>query len=85
MKTIILALALALSLTACGQIDTAINDFKSSTGLLERDVTLYANDGHVIKQWKTSNQIEYVGPVAQFIDDNGTNVRISGTFLIEGK
>jgi hypothetical protein len=81
----LLLISTFLLLTACGEVDNVVNDFKSSTGLLDRIVTLYANDGHVIKTWNTTNLIEYNGPVAAFVDKQGTNVRVSGTFIVEGK
>ena len=84
MKRLALA-AVILSLTACGKIDTAINSFESATGMLDRTVTLYAADGKVIKSWETTNSIDYVGPVAGFIDNKGNNVRVSGTFIVESK
>lgn len=84
MKKILLALAV-VSLVGCGQVDAVKNDFKSMTGQLARTVTLYAADGRVIKAWQTTNQIRYAGPVAAFIDNDGINVRVSGTFVIEGK
>jgi hypothetical protein len=51
---------------------------------LDRVVTLYANDGSVIKQYKGRFQVEVVGSTARFIAD-GRAVTISGTFLIEEK
>lgn len=87
-KTIRLAVvfaAVAVALSGCGRIDSAVNGFKSATGMLERTVTLYNSNGQVIKSWVTDNQIEYAGPVAGFIAKDGTNVRVSGTFVIEGK
>ena len=81
----LLLISIFLLLTACGEVDNVVNDVKSSTGLLDRIVTLYANDGHVIKTWNTTNLIEYNGPVAAFVDKQGTNVRVSGTFIVEGK
>jgi hypothetical protein len=81
----ILVIASILLLTACGKVDNFVNGVKSATGNLDRTVTLYNETGGVIKSWKTSNTVEYVGPVAGFIDKDGTNVRVSGTFIIEGK
>ena len=84
MKNLLL-ISIFLLLTACGEVDNVVNDVKSSTGLLNRTITLYANDGHVIKLWNTTNLIEYNGPVAAFVDKQGTNVRVSGTFIVESK
>lgn len=59
--------------------------YKAHAGLLERTVTLYDANGKVIKEWKTDNEIEYRGSVAAFIAKDGTNVRVAGTFVVEGK
>ncbi len=85
MKKLIALAVVALSLTACGQIEGTVNSFKSATGMLERKVTLYNANGTEIKSWVTDNTIEYQGSVAAFIAKDGTNVRISGTFIVEGK
>lgn len=79
------ALATCVGLTGCGQLDSAVDKFKSSTGMLHRTITVYAADGSVIKKYETDNQVEYAGSVAMFVDTNGLNVRVSGTFIIEGK
>ena len=81
----LLVVAAVLLLTGCGEWDNFTNSIESSIGSLSRDVTLYNNNGQVIKSWHTNNAIEYQGPIAGFIDDKGNNVRISGTFVIEGK
>ena len=85
MKKIIAICAVVLATSGCGKIDSAIQNVESAAGMLNRTVTLYANDGHVIKSWETTDQISYGGPVAKFVDKNGVNVRVSGTFIIEGK
>jgi hypothetical protein len=49
-------------------------------------VTLYDANGKPIKTWQTNNTVVGgAGPTVEFIDKNGVNVRISGTFIIEGK
>ena len=78
-------IAISIAIPACGRIDNEINNFKSTVGMLDRTVTLYAADGRVIKTWQTRNQIEYQGPVVAFVDRTNTNVRVSGTIVIEGK
>lgn len=84
MKTIIAAIAL-LAITGCGRVENVWTSVKSYTGTIDRTITLYDANGKVIKQWQTDNEAEYYGPVAGFVDKNGTTVRISGTFVIEGK
>jgi hypothetical protein len=85
MKNILIMSLISVSLVGCGRVDSFVNSVKSSTGGLERTVTLYSANGQVIKSWKTDNSIDYVGSVAGFIAKDGTNVRVSGTFVIEGK
>jgi hypothetical protein len=83
-KLFALAIA-ALVLSGCGRIDGVVNSWKSYSGLLERTVTLYDANGKVIKSWVTDNEITYQGPVAGFVAKDGTNVRVAGTIVIEGK
>lgn len=85
MKKLLLVSLLTVFLVGCGRIDTIFNKVKSTTGFLERTVTLYDANGKIIKSWETTNSIDYAGPAAGFIDKNGLNVRISGAFVIEGK
>jgi hypothetical protein len=49
---------------------------------LDRTITLYANDGKVIKSWKGRVQVELEGGAARFIL-HGKAVTISGTYVIE--
>ena len=85
MKKILLMSLIAVSLVGCGKIDSMTNKFKSAAGLLDRTITLYDANGKVIKSWNTKNIIVYSGTGAGFVDNNGLNVEISGTFVIEGK
>ena len=82
MKKIAL-IGMLIALTGCGRVDTIVNNFESATGLLTRQVTLYNANGQVIKSWVTKNQIDYAGSIVKFIDAKGTNVRVSGTVIIE--
>ena len=82
---IVLALAAVLSTTGCGRLDNKWSSAKSFLGAISRDVTLYNCTGVPIKHWHTTNEIQYEGPVAKFIDDQGNTVRISGTIIIEGR
>jgi hypothetical protein len=84
MKTII-AVAIILTATGCGRVENFWSGVKSYTGTIDRTVILYNANGQPIKQWNTNNEIEYSGPVAKFIDKEGSTVRISGTFVVEGK
>ncbi len=50
---------------------------------LKRVVILYDNNGKIIKQWKGRFKIEIQGNFLSFIDDNGKEVKISGTVLVQ--
>jgi hypothetical protein len=76
---------IVVALTGCGRVENMLTGVKSYAGFIERDVVLYSASGTPIKSWKTNNEIDYDGPVAKFVDKNGNTVRISGTFIIEGK
>ena len=85
MKKVLIAGLIAVALTGCGRVENMWTGVKSYTGFTERDVVLYSASGTPIKSWKTNNEIEYDGPVAKFVDKNGNTIRISGTFIVEGK
>ena len=56
----------------------------SSTIGLDRTITLYANDGSVIKHWTGRVQVETEGGFPRFIVD-GKVIFLNGTFVIEEK
>ncbi len=81
----LLVSVIALGSVSCGRVETMVNKAEGYLGLLNRTVTLYDANGKAIKSWNTSNEITYQGPAVQFVDKDGLNVRIGGTFIIEGK
>jgi hypothetical protein len=85
MKLILAVLAASIVTVGCGRVESMWSGLKSYTGTMDRTVVLYTDTGQVLGKWETDNQIEYQGPVAGFIDKKGNTVRISGTFIIEGK
>ena len=86
MKKTIFAIAAASVLFAgCGRVETVVNKAEGYLGMLSRTVTLYDATGKPIKSWTTNNEIVYQGPAVAFVDKDGLNVRIGGTFIIEGK
>jgi uncharacterized lipoprotein YehR (DUF1307 family) len=85
MKKMLLAVFVVIALSGCGRFENMWSGFKSATGIMTRTVTLYNAQGAVIKTWVTDNEVHYEGPVAKFIDKNGITVRVSGTFIVEGK
>jgi hypothetical protein len=59
-----------------------ISHMKSEAIGLDRTITLYANDGKPIREWKGRVQVELDGNTARFVV-NHKAVIISGTYLIE--
>jgi hypothetical protein len=60
-----------------------LKHFKSDIIGLKRQVTLYDCSGKVIRSWKGRFKIEVQGSFVSFIDDNGKDVKVSGTVVIE--
>ncbi len=60
-----------------------LKHFKSDIIGLKRIVTLYDCNGNVIKQWKGRFKIEIQGAYISFIDNNGKEVKISGTVVVQ--
>jgi hypothetical protein len=52
---------------------------------LDRIVTLYDCAGNPIRKWEGRFKVEMTGGVATFIDDDGNEVKVSGTYVIEEK
>ena len=60
-----------------------IKHMKSDLIGLKRVVTLYNNNGKILKQWKGRFKIEVQGNYLSFIDDNNKEVKISGTIVVQ--
>ena len=60
----------------------SISHWKSDLVGLKRTVTLYANNGQVIKSWKGRFKVEVSRGTARFLND-GRAIIISGTYIIE--
>ena len=74
--------ALILKIPGCQQ---KIKHIQSSVSGLNREVTLYSNDGTIIKEYDGRIKIEEgTGGKTQFIL-NGRIIVISGTYIIEEK
>ncbi len=60
-----------------------LKHFKSDIIGLKRTVTLYDCNGKIIKQWRGRFKIEIQGAYISFIDDNGKEVKVSGTIVVQ--
>lgn len=82
MKTkIALSILAALTFASCS-LANKVKHLQSSLIGLDRKITLYTSDGHVLREWKTRAQIEDRGGTVYFICD-GKAVTVSGTFVVE--
>ncbi len=81
---IILFILCAIFIFSCTEKQRKeIKHLKSDIIGLKRIVTLYDCNGNVIKQWKGRFKIEIQGSFISFIDDNGKEVKISGTIVVQ--
>ncbi len=60
-----------------------LKHFKSDIIGLKREVILYDANGHVIRKWRGRFKIEINGAFISFIDDNGKEVKLSGTIIVQ--
>jgi len=81
---ICLCMLVLTSLVACTEGQRKdLKHFKSDIIGLKRRVTLFDNNGKPIKTWEGRFKVEVIGGFASFIDDNGKDVKVSGTVVIE--
>lgn len=68
----------------CGSqsFQQSVKHFQSSVGGLNRTITLYSENGAILKSWQGRYQVETTGSFARFID-NGKTITISGTIVVE--
>lgn len=61
-----------------------IKEYNSGVTHFYYDVTLYADNGSVIKEWKASSRFGYTSDgFATFYDADGKKVKVSGTVVLE--
>jgi len=82
--SLFIAMAFPLFLTGCAGCQQDWSHTKSAFVGLDHIVTLYANDGSVIKQWETKGQVEDRGGSFRFLV-NGKAITLAGTVIIEEK
>ncbi len=81
---IIFTLFLIIALTSCTEKQRKeIKHIKSDLIGLKRTVKLYDCSGNVIKEWKGRFKIEIQGNFISFIDNNGKEVKVSGTVVVQ--
>ena len=79
-----LAILIGITFSGCTERQRKnLKHFKSDIIGLKRKVTLYDAQGRVIRQWKGRFKIEVQGNFISFIDDNGKDIKLSGTIVVE--
>ena len=77
-------IVVASRLMGCQGIKKSIKHVKSSLVGIEREVTLYADDGTVIRKWSGKFMVEVEqGGVFSWIGDDGREMKIMGTAIVE--
>lgn len=79
-KMIVVAVLLLCS--GCGTVEMAGSKTLSGLAKLNRKVTLYAADGHVIRTWQGKMMLQDEGGGCTFMLD-GKRVNIAGTYTVE--
>ena len=83
MKKIIFILTILFMFSSCERISKRAKHIQSDLVGLNRRVTLFSDNGNIIKVWEGKFRLELVGSTASWIDADNKEVKISGTFIIE--
>jgi len=81
----ILFISLVFMFLGCQRVKQRVKHYQSAVVGLDREVTLYAYDGSVIKSWSGKFNIETENGLCRFVKKDGGIVFISGTYIIEEK
>jgi len=79
---IIVLLVFVLFLSGCAELQQSGSHMKSSLVGINREITLYGNNGGKIQNWVGKLQVEVEGASARFMY-NGKAITIAGTFIIK--
>jgi len=87
-KSLVITLVFAMMILlvpamGCNSISQGCSHIKSATIGIDRTITLFDYSGKVIKQWKTSGQVEDQGGSFRIMLPGQKVVTISGTVIIE--
>jgi len=83
MPVLLLAFMLA-GVAACTEGQRKeIKHIKSDLIGLKRKITLYDANGRVIREWEGRFKIEIQGAYISFIDDQGKEIKLGGTVVVE--
>ena len=69
--------------SGCAGCANTWKEFHASTTGLHKKITLFSNDGKVLREWTTTTDTNDKGGSCMFLDKDGRYVRIAGTFVVE--
>jgi len=79
-----LVLLAVVAISGCTESQRkGIKHIKSDVVGLKRQVTLYDCNGNAIRSWQGRFKIEIQGAYLSFIDDDGNEVKVSGTVVVQ--
>ena len=82
--SLLVILAFSFSMTSCTERQRKnLKHMKSDIIGLKRKITLYDCSGKVIRQWEGRFKVETIGSYVSFIDDEGKDIKVSGTVVVE--
>lgn len=74
---------ISIFMVGCEDFKKNLKHTQSSWTGLERKVTLYSASGEIIKTWSGKFKIEENSAALSFITDEGKEVKIMGTIIVE--
>ncbi len=84
LPALLVMLAITFSMTSCTERQRKnLKHMKSDIIGLKRKITLYDCSGKVIRQWEGRFKVETIGGWISFIDDDGKDIKVSGTVVVE--
>ena len=80
---VVMFLAFALLVASgCQRMEKKGKHWESSWSGLDRTITLYTDDGRVLRQWHAKTYIETDPPVVAFIDSTGKEIKLAGGIVV---
>ena len=86
MKKLLILLTICfimITLSGCESCTKSLKHYKSGVIGIKRKIILYSCNGKVIRTWQGRFMVELIGNTVSWIGDDGKEVKISGTFVIE--
>lgn len=80
----VIMISACMCLTSCTERQRKnLKHMKSDIIGLKRRIVLYDCSGKAIRQWEGRFKVETIGSYVSFIDDDGKDIKVSGTVVVE--